>query len=65
MKYFGYAILGFIVFWIVLFLSVNVGTAIGSGPGEIGLVVSSISMLSAIVVVCTLLVVDAIKSIQK
>ena len=61
MKYFGYFVLGFIVFWIVEFLAVNIGSALGSGPGEIGLVVSAISLLCAIVVICTAIIVDTIK----
>ena len=65
MKYSGYTIIGFIVFWIVEFLAVTIGSALGSGPGEIGLVVSAISILSAIVVTCTLIIVDAIKNIHK
>ena len=59
MKYVGYILIGFF-FWIVEFLSINVGTAIGPGSGEIGLVVSAISMLCAIVVICTLIIVDTI-----
>ncbi|MDF2614826.1 MAG: hypothetical protein K0S71_2612 [Clostridia bacterium] len=62
MKYIGYIFIGFFVFWIVEFLSINVGTAIGAGPGEIGLAVSAISILCAIVVICTLIIVDTIKS---
>lgn len=61
MKYVGYAFIGFLVFWIVEFLSINVGSANGSGSGEIGLVVSAISILCAIVVICTIIIVDNIK----
>ncbi|MBU3146328.1 hypothetical protein [Clostridium sp. CF012] len=62
MKIFGYLVLGFIVFGIVEFLSVNVGSALGSGPSEAGVVVSVISLLCAIVVICTTIIVDAINS---
>jgi hypothetical protein len=62
MKELGYIILGIFIFFIVAFLSINIGTAIGSGPGEIGLVVSAISILCAIVVICTLIIVDTIKN---
>lgn len=62
MKYAGYILIGFLVFWIVEFLSINVGTAIGSGPGETGLMVSAISILCAIIVICTLIIVDTIKN---
>ena len=65
LKYVGYIFIGFLVFWIVEFLSINVGTALGSGPGDIGLVVSAISILCALVVTCTLIIVDTIKNIQK
>lgn len=64
MKYAKYVILGFIVFWSFEILSVYIGEALGPGPFGIGVVVSAISMLSSIVVVCTIIVVDAIKSIQ-
>ena len=64
MKYIGYIFLGFLVFWIVEFLSINVAGAIGSGPGEIGIVVSSIALLCSIVVICTLIIVDTIKNIS-
>ncbi|MBU3145196.1 hypothetical protein [Clostridium sp. CF012] len=49
MKYFGYLVLGFIVFGIVEFLSANV-----EGGG--------ISVLCAIVVICTVIIVDTIKN---
>jgi hypothetical protein len=62
MKELGYIIVGIFIFLIVEFLSINIGTAIGSGPGEIGLVVSAISILCAIVVICTLIIVDTIKN---
>ncbi|WP_461614968.1 hypothetical protein [Clostridium sp. Marseille-QA1073] len=56
-----YLLIGFITFWIVEFLATNVGSAIGSGAYEIGLVVTAISILCAIVVVCTFIIVDEIK----
>ncbi|QGU94335.1 hypothetical protein GOM49_03735 [Clostridium bovifaecis] len=62
MKYFGYFVIGFLVFWTVEILSVNIGSAIGLGPGEIGLVVSAISLLCAIIVICTIIIVKAIKN---
>lgn len=62
MKYISYFFKGFAVFFIVLFLSTNIGYLIGPGTYGIGLVVCAISMLSAIVVVCTFVIVDAIKS---
>lgn len=65
MKYFGYFVLGFIIFWVVEFLSINIGGALGSGPAEAGIIVSSISVLSSIIVICTLILVDTIKNISK
>ncbi|QZY53773.1 hypothetical protein [Crassaminicella profunda] len=58
----SYIIIGLLVFLSVEFLSINVGNAIGSGPGEIGIVVSAISILCSIVVICTLIIVDTIKN---
>jgi len=56
-----YLLIGFIAFWIVELLAIGIGSAIGSGPNQIGLVVAAISILSAIVIVCTLIIVDEIK----
>ncbi|MCB2289744.1 hypothetical protein LGK97_08195 [Clostridium sp. CS001] len=61
MKYLNYSVLGFIVFFIVEFLSISVGGVLGSVPAEIGSVVSAISVLCAIIVICTVILVDAIK----
>lgn len=61
MKHFEYLVLGFIVFWAVLFLSVNVGNP---GPGSIEPVVSAIALLCAIVVICTVIIVNTIKNIN-
>ncbi len=62
MKYIYYLLKGFLVFFVVTFLSVNMGYLIGPGPSEAGLIVSAISILSAIVVVCTLIIIDTIKN---
>lgn len=62
MKYLGYLILGIIVFGIVEFISIVVGSALGSGPSDAGIIVSAISVLSAIIAICTLIIVDAIKT---
>jgi cation transporter-like permease len=64
MKYVGYAICGFIVFWVVEFLAINVAEAIGSGPGQIGVVVTAIAVMCSIIVICTFVIVDAINGIQ-
>lgn len=65
MKYIGYFGLGFIIFWVVEFLSISIGSALGSGPADAGIIVSAISVLSSIIVICTLIIVDTIKSISK
>ena len=62
MKYIGYIFVGFLIFLIVECLSINVGSAIGAGPGEIGLVVTAISILCSVIVLCTLVIVDTIKN---
>lgn len=62
MKYIGYIGLGFLVFWSVEFLSINIAGMIGSGPGQIGIVVSAIALLCSIVVICTVIIVDTIKN---
>ncbi|MBU3102286.1 MULTISPECIES: hypothetical protein [Clostridium] len=62
MKFFSYLLLGVIVFGVAEFLSIMIGSALGSGTAEIGLVVSAISMLCATVVICTAIIVDAIRS---
>lgn len=59
MKYFQYILLGFLVFWIIEFLAVNVGSP---GPESIVPIVSAISLLCSIVVICTLVIVDTIKN---
>jgi hypothetical protein len=51
----GHFIIGLIVFVIVEFISVSVGSFLGSGPAEAGIIVSAISVLCAIVIVCTLI----------
>ncbi len=64
MKYILFIIIGFITYLFVEILSTNVGYAIGAGPGDIGLVVTAISILCGIVVVCTCIIVDAIRDIK-
>ncbi len=64
MKYAGYLLIGFVVFWLVMFLSTSIAYMIGAGPGEIGVVVAAVSMLCAIVVICTWILVDTIKNNQ-
>ena len=62
MKYFAYSILGLFVFLSVLFISTYVGSTMGPGPYDVGFVVSSISILCSVMVICTMIIVDAIKS---
>lgn len=65
MKYIGYIILGLLVFGIVEFISIVVGSALGSGPSDAGIIVSAISVLGAIITICTLIIVDAIKTTKE
>ncbi len=53
------------MFFLAEFLAINVGNAIGAGPYDIGIVVAAISLLNATLVICTLIIVDAIKNIKK
>lgn len=62
MKYLGYFILGIIVYWTVNFISIGLGSALGSGASEAGIIVSAISVLCAIMIICTMIIVDAIKT---
>lgn len=64
MKYILFIIIGFITYFLVEFVSINVGYAIGAGPGDIGLIVTAISILCGIIVVCTCILVDAIRNIK-
>jgi hypothetical protein len=64
MKIILYAITGFVVFWLSKFLAISIGQALGAGPFEAGLIVSAISILTATLVVCTMVIVDTIKSIK-
>lgn len=56
-----YLIIGFVVFVLTNFFSINIAQAVGAGPNDIGIVVGAISILCSIVVVCTMVIVDAIK----
>lgn len=61
MKLIGYSVISVIVFVSVNVLSSIIGGFIGSGPYETGLVVNAISFLCAIVVICTMIIVDALE----
>lgn len=65
MKYVGYTFIGYLVFWTVESLSIYISHSNGAGPGDIGIVSSAISILCSIVVICTLIIVDAIKNINR
>lgn len=64
MKYILFIIIGFITYLFVEILSTNVGYAIGAGADDIGLVVTAISILCGIIVVCTCIIVDTIRNIE-
>lgn len=65
MKYIGYIILGILVFGTVEFISIVVGSSLGSGPSDVGIIVSAISVLGSIITICTLIIVDAIKTTKE
>lgn len=65
MLYLAYAFICFIIFWVIEFLAINVGTYIGAGPYDIGIVVTAISILCIVIIVCTGVIVDAINKIGK
>lgn len=64
MKYILFIFIGFITYLLVEFLSINVGYAIGAGPDAIGLVVTAISILCGVIVICTCIIVDSIRNIK-
>lgn len=55
-------VIGIIVFLSVEFLSINIASTIGAGPNQIGIVSTAISIQCAIVVICTMVIVDVIKN---
>ena len=64
MKVILYTLTGFVVFWLSMFLAISIGQALGAGPFEAGLIVAAISVLTATTVVCTMVIVDTIKSMK-
>ena len=58
MKYALYVFIGLLVFMVVHFVSLNFGN-------DFGVIASAISMLCAVIVICTLILADAIKSTHK
>ncbi len=62
MDYLTYILAGIVTFFVVELLSVNIGYSLGAGPYDAGLVVAATSFLCAIVVVCTLVIVNTIKN---
>ena len=64
MKILAYIINGIIVFILTNFISINFAQAIGSGPVDIGIIVSAIAILCSIVVICTIVIVEEIRSLN-
>jgi hypothetical protein len=62
MKYVGYIVIGFIVYFGIEVLAMLGGGILGPGTYEVGYVVTSISLLCAVVVICTLIIVNTIKN---
>jgi hypothetical protein len=64
MKIIAYGVTGFIIFWLVEIFSILIGNALGAGASDAGIVVSAIAILSAVLVICTRAIIDAIKSLK-
>lgn len=62
MKYALYIFIGLLVFMVVRFISINFESELSD---NVRIIVSAISMLCAVIVVCTLTLTDAIKSNNK
>lgn len=60
MKGVGFTLVGFFVAFFVFYLSSTIGSAMGPGPNGIGYVLVALSLLCAVIVICTLLIVDTI-----
>lgn len=64
MKVIAYVIVGVAVFILTNFIAINYAQMVGAGPGEIGIVVSAIAVLCSILVICTIVIVEAIRGIM-
>lgn len=60
-----YIFIGIITSFSVEFLSVNIGSALGAVPYEVGIVVTAISISCGILIVCTLAIIETIKKTNK
>ena len=61
MKVFSYIFMGVFIFIALEFLAVNLGNFMGAGENDIGILVSSVSLLSTIVILCTAAIIDNMK----
>ncbi len=65
MKYFGYAIIGLVIFFVVIFVSINYAGSIGAGFNNEVTIVSAIAILCSIIVICTLIINESINKLNK
>lgn len=65
MDYFLYFVFIIITLFFFEFIIINLGGALGSGPYEIGLVVTGISVMCTLMIFCTIAIIKAIKNNNK
>ncbi len=65
MKFLAYFLLGIFCFFSADFIATNYASEVGAGFNEMGMVTSSISLLIAVVVVCTAIMWHKIDSLKK
>lgn len=64
-KLFYYSLASIIIFFILEFISLNLGNLLGAGPYNIGIAVCAINILTTTVIICTLILVIYIKKYNK
>lgn len=65
MLFLAYAFICFILFGVILFLTMAIGGSMGAGPYEVGYVVVAIDILCIVIIVCTGILVNTIDKINK
>lgn len=60
-KLFYYMIISILIFFILEFVSINLGNLLGAGPYDIGIAVCAINILTTTVIICTLILVKHLK----
>ncbi|WP_195245670.1 hypothetical protein [Clostridium celatum] len=62
MKYAIFLLIGIVSFFIIEVLSINIPIILGYGSTYIESIATSITLLSTIIIVCTVIIVDTIKN---